>query len=110
MNDFSQAIHLDESDARAYYNRACTCHRQRDYVGAIRDFTQSLQRNPNQPEAYVNRGIARYEMGYQQSAFEDLRKGAQCFCDRGQMVAYQQTLNLLKKLQRSLSNLDSEVA
>ncbi len=78
---------------------------------AIRDFTQSLQRNPDQAEAYVNRGIDRYQMGYQQAALEDLLKGAECFCHQGQMVAYQKTLNLIKKLQQqSPSNEESAMA
>ena len=101
---------MDANDARAYYNRGCICHRQGDYAGAIQDFTQSLQRNPNQAEAYINRGIDRYQMGYLQAAFADLRKGAECFCGQGQMVAYQQTLNLIKKLQQSPSDLESEMA
>lgn len=109
ISDYDHAIALHESDA-AYYNRACARHRQKDYAGAIRDFSQSLNLNPQQAEAYVNRGIARYQMGYHQAAIADLRQGAQCFCNHGEMVASQQTLNLLKKLQQSLVNLDNEVA
>jgi tetratricopeptide (TPR) repeat protein len=109
--DFSLAIRLNGSDARAYYNRGCICHRQGDYVGAIRDFTLSIQRSPNRAEAYVNRGIARYQLGYQQAAFEDLQKGAECFCAQKEMVAYQQTLNLIKKIQQqSPSTVESETA
>lgn len=48
-------------------------------------------------------------MNYQQAAFEDLRKKAQCFNKLGQIVPYQQALNLFKKMQKSSSNLESEV-
>jgi tetratricopeptide (TPR) repeat protein len=111
MQDFSQAIRLNANDARAYYNRGCVCHRQSDYAGSIRDFTLSLQRNPNQAEAYVHRGIARYQLRYQQAALEDLQKAAAYFSNQGQMVAYQQTLNLIEKIQQqSQSNVESEIA
>lgn len=118
--DFSLAIRLGADNARAYYNRGCICHRQGHYKDAIRDFTLALQHHPNQTDseavanlrgsAYVNRGLARYQLGYQQAAFEDLQRGAECFCKQGEMVAYQQTLKLLKKLrQHSNSSWESEI-
>lgn len=98
--DFSLAIDLDASNARAYYNRACAYHRRGHYIGAIRDFTQSLQHDPYQAEAYVNRGLIRHRVGYYQAALEDLRLGAECFCQQGQITAYQQTLTLIERLQQ----------
>jgi tetratricopeptide (TPR) repeat protein len=118
--DFSLAIRLGTDDSRAYYNRGCICHRLGKYTDAIRDFTLALQQNPHQTDsdvvaslrgsAYVNRGLARYQLGYQQAAFEDLQKGAQCFCKQGEMLAYHQTLKLLEKLrQHSKSVWESEI-
>lgn len=118
--DFSLAIRLGADNARAYYNRGCICNRQGNYTGAIRDFTLALQHHPHQTDsevvaslrgsAYVNRGLARYQLGYQQAAFEDLQRGAECFCKQGEMVAYHQTLKLLQKLrQQSKSVWESEI-
>lgn len=100
--DFSLAIQLNAND-RAYYNRGCACQKHGDNFGAIRDFTQALRLNPANPEAYVNRGIAHHQLGYQQAAIADLKNAANGFVERGQMLPYQKTLNLIKKLQQWLS-------
>ncbi len=101
--DFKRAIRFDfDEGAWAYYNLGCICHRQGDYRTAIKYFTESVERNPDSVQAYVNRGLARYQLGYHQAALEDLHFAAKC-CDRqGKPAAYQQVLVLIEKLQKSL--------
>ena len=101
--DFKRAIRFDfDEGAWAYYNLGCICHQQGDYRTAIKYFTESVQRKPDSVQAYVNRGLARYQLGYHQAALEDLHFAAEC-CDRqGKLAAYQQVLALIEKLQKNL--------
>ncbi|MBR8827460.1 MAG: tetratricopeptide repeat protein [Gomphosphaeria aponina SAG 52.96 = DSM 107014] len=107
--DFNRAINLDTSNSRAYYNRACVCHQLANYVEAIDYFTEALLRNPNHPEALINRGLAFYHQGNMQAALTDLRQGAQCFCEQNRLTAYQQTLKLIEDIQHSLSLAESVI-
>ena len=104
--DFSLAISLDASNHRAFYNRACACHRNNDYSGAIRDFTLALQLDSNHAEAYLNRGLIRYEVGLQQAAISDLKTASKRFDEQGNTPAYQQTLALIERLQQVLQSSD----
>jgi len=62
----------------------------------------SLQLNPNNAEAYLNRSIAHYELGYQQLALMDLQQAARRFARQGNQAAYQQALNFIHALQQEL--------
>lgn len=100
--DFSQAINLDDRNYRSFYNRACACHRNQDYNGAIRDFTFALQLDPNHAEAYVSRAIIHNEVGLQQAALSDLKAASKCFNQQGNIAEYQHTLALIERLQKLL--------
>jgi tetratricopeptide (TPR) repeat protein len=104
--DFSAAIYLDTNNHRAFYNRACACHRNGDLLGAVRDFTLALQLDPNRAEAYVNRGLIRHELGLQQAALADLKTASQRFNAQGNQSAYQTTLALIERLQKLLQSTD----
>ena len=45
---------------------------QQDLNGAIKNFTATININPQFAPAYNDRGVARYKLGYKQSALEDL--------------------------------------
>lgn len=45
---------------------------QEDLHGAIKNFTATIKINPKFASAYNDRGVARYRLGYKQSAIEDL--------------------------------------
>jgi len=45
---------------------------QLDLHGAIKNFTATININPQFASAYNDRGVARYKLGYKQSAIEDL--------------------------------------
>jgi tetratricopeptide (TPR) repeat protein len=46
-----------------FYNRGLSKARQKDYAGAIEEFSQALQLRPYFPEAYLQRGLAYYDSG-----------------------------------------------
>ena len=106
--DFSLAIHLDDSNHRAFYNRACACHHRGDLLGAMRDFTLALQLDPNRAEAYVNRGLIRHQLGLQQAALTDFKVASQQFHEQGNVMGYRQTLALIGRLQELLKESDRD--
>jgi hypothetical protein len=55
--------------------------------------------NPKYAEAYLNRGIAKYELVNKQGAITDTRKAAELFRQKGQTDLYQKAMVLLKKFQ-----------
>jgi tetratricopeptide (TPR) repeat protein len=100
--DFSEAIHLNETNTRAYYNRACAYHRQGNLELAVNDFTHVLAQVPNHAEAYRSRGLIRYQLGEKQQAIADLRQATQHFSSQGAAIAAQQTLSWIQRLQLSV--------
>ena len=106
--DFSQAIALDKRNYRAFYNRACACHKNHDLPGAKRDFTTALAIDPEQPEVYLSRGLVSYELGYFQIAFSDLKIASQQFQKQGDEEALQRTNVLVQTLQQRMKLLALE--
>lgn len=99
--DFTQAIQFSSGDIRAYYNRGCAYHHQGNLMAALDDFTRVLEIAPSYAQAYLSRGLLQQQIGNTESAIADLQQAAQLFQTQGAMVAYQQTLDLLAKLQGS---------
>lgn len=60
VDNFSQAINQEPTNAKAYINRGNARYNLKDYEGALADYNQALQINPDEIKAYVNRGNARY--------------------------------------------------
>lgn len=52
---------------------------QSDYLAAIQDFSKSIDKDPNQAEAYHMRGIARLNLEKEKEAFEDFSKAIQVY-------------------------------
>jgi tetratricopeptide (TPR) repeat protein len=53
------------------YNRGLEKARQKDYPGAIEEFTDAIQENPYFADAYVQRGLAYYDSGAIHQAVSD---------------------------------------
>jgi tetratricopeptide (TPR) repeat protein len=60
--DFSTCIGLWSGFAWGYFNRGCALDQAGNKAGAIRDYTDALQRDPQFLLAYLNRGLARLEL------------------------------------------------
>jgi len=46
-----------------YWYDVCSKYDKNDFLGAVKDFTMFIEANPNQAEAYINRGIAKGRLG-----------------------------------------------
>lgn len=51
------------NSAKELFTRGVDKSRKGDHKGAIKDFDQALQINPNNADAYGNRCVARYKLG-----------------------------------------------
>jgi tetratricopeptide (TPR) repeat protein len=81
---------LTENDTNAYFNRALTRYELDDKQGAIADYSQVIQINPDHDTAYNNCGLVRYELGNKEGAVADLNRAilinpcnSIAFCNRG---------------------------
>ena len=50
---------------------------QKDYRGAISDYTEAINIEPQFAEAYFNRGLAKLAVGETASGLDDLRKAGE---------------------------------
>lgn len=99
--DFLQAIALDQNDSRSLYNLGCVCHYLGEHKTAIKHFTQSIQKAPNNPSAYISRGLAFHQLDYTQSAIEDLKTGANLLKAQGNLQGEQEIRNLIWQLRQA---------
>ncbi|QLE56106.1 tetratricopeptide repeat protein [Nostoc sp. TCL26-01] len=60
IDNFTQAIQQQPTNAKALVNRGNARYNLKDYEGALADYTAALQINPDEIKAFVNRGNARY--------------------------------------------------
>jgi tetratricopeptide (TPR) repeat protein len=59
------------SDAEAYSARAITKYRRKDYLGAIADFTEAIEMDPNNAAVFLARGDAYYMLKKYREALPD---------------------------------------
>jgi len=61
-------------------------------------YNQALRIHPNYANAYNNRGSARYDLGDNKGALEDLQKAADLFQQQKNTESYQKAMDLINKL------------
>jgi len=109
VNDFNQAIKLDDSMDAAYFGRGLAYGRLRVFDKSIADLTVFIERNPNSSVAYTKRGVRRIWAEQYKLAEEDLKiaikldpKNAEAYDDLGVMDArngkYKEALEHFKKV------------
>ncbi|WP_238846082.1 serine/threonine-protein kinase [Nostoc edaphicum] len=64
-------IRIEQKSAVAYYKEGLEKYNNKDFRGAIEDYTQAIKINPNYVDAYINRGLAHDDLGDKQAAIED---------------------------------------
>lgn len=74
IQDFGQAIRLNNNYAAAYYNRGNALKDTRAFGRAIADYDRALRLSPRLAFAYVNRGIAKTMLRRFRAALDDFNK------------------------------------
>lgn len=109
IDDFSQAIKLDDSHDGAYFGRGLAYGRLQMFEKGIADLSVFIARNPESSLAYTKRGVRRIWAGQFKLAEQDLTKAialdpknAEAYDDLGVMDArqgnYQQALQRFNKV------------
>lgn len=71
---------------------------EQNYWGAIHSYSQVISLNPENANAYGNRGLLRLNLGDQQGAITDFQHAAQIFWHTGKNANFEITLSYLRKL------------
>lgn len=71
FNPASRESHKAGKSHQDYYVRAVAKALEKDYQGAVEDYTQAIKLNPHFIEAYIKRGAIRYKMGDAREALKD---------------------------------------
>jgi tetratricopeptide (TPR) repeat protein len=79
-------IELSRRSIQTYMQAGHLCQNNQDFAGAIAQYTQVIQRDPNYAEAYSERGKVRYFLGDRAGAMEDCSRAL--VLDANQVEAY----------------------
>jgi len=71
---FSENLRLHPHDAECYVDRANSYFVSRSWDFAVKDYSMALDLQPQNPDAWLNIGIARLSMGNREDACFDFRK------------------------------------
>jgi tetratricopeptide (TPR) repeat protein len=63
--------------AEQYFNKGLEKGKQKDYLGAIADYTKAIEINPKYMEAYYNRGMTNIAIGQKDRGCMDLSKAGE---------------------------------
>jgi tetratricopeptide (TPR) repeat protein/S1-C subfamily serine protease len=100
LADYSKAIELNPNDSDAYNNRGLLYQDQKKYQLALADFTKAIELNPDDAIAYINRGLSYAILGQTKKAKIYLEQAAILFRQQNNMAAYEQVMQVLRKLGR----------
>ncbi|MEH1931679.1 tetratricopeptide repeat protein [Nostoc sp.] len=105
LADFTKAIAINPQDAEAYVHRGNIYSDQKKWELALADYNKAIAINPQFVEAYLSRGMVYLNKGEPQKTVPDLQQAAQIFQAEGNTDAYERVINMLKKLQKILKEL-----
>ena len=71
---FSLSISCQSQTAEEFFEKGNVKDYLQDYNGAISDYNKAIEINPNNAEAYYNRGFAKINLGQKDSGCLDLSK------------------------------------
>jgi tetratricopeptide (TPR) repeat protein len=93
---YDEALNPNRSEAqqqgrshRDFYVRAAAKALEKDYQGAVEDYTQAIEHNPRFMEAYIKRGEMRYKLGDARGALKDCSEALRLNPDLAQAYYYQ---------------------
>lgn len=102
----TQSIHINPTDASAYYNRGLIYQRSGDRQSALRDFSEAIRLHPGYAQAFQARGLLHGDLGDKRKAVQDLRDAANYFFEAGDVTNYE----LARNLSRQIHELSSETS
>ena len=76
LNNFRESSSTAKMNSYEYFNSAKDKAKAGDHYGAIADYTKSIELDPDDPGAYVNRGIAKENLKDLSGACLDWKKAA----------------------------------
>jgi tetratricopeptide (TPR) repeat protein len=102
VEDFSDAIHVAPNCTPAYFQRGQARTQMGNKMGAVEDFSDVIRLNDQDASAFYYRGMARTKLGDRIGAIRDLKESARLFSAQENSSGYQQALNSINQLQKSL--------
>ncbi|AFZ24927.1 hypothetical protein Cylst_2730 [Cylindrospermum stagnale PCC 7417] len=101
IEKFNEVIRLTPGMISAYSMRAFSQQYRQNYVGAIEDYTQALQKiRFLEARYFYSRGVLFAHMNENEKALADFQKAADFFKEQGQQTEYKKIELLLTKLQQ----------
>lgn len=71
LEDYKEAIKINDGSALAFYNLGITKDRIGDFEGAVQDFSSAINLDPSNADFYHNRGFAeRKKVGFGIDAYK----------------------------------------
>jgi len=92
--DLSESIALT-----SIYTHICQSLDAQNFVGAIEGYTQVLQSQPNNAQAYLNRGLIYWYLDNRQNAIADLKQASRLFREQGDQTYFPATQELIRQIQ-----------
>lgn len=77
LNDYSQAIQLNENNPNVYMYRGFLYYQSNEYDQALSDFNTVIEIDPENPFAYYNRGMVHLKQAEDAKACEDFHKSCE---------------------------------
>lgn len=98
IEDLSRAIELNSELAEAYGNRALAYESLADDESALVDYSRAIDLS-HDPQAYFNRAMLRYTLGYFDDAYDDFKAVTERVADPDSYLAFmaQQQVQFLEK-------------
>ena len=103
IDDFTRVIHL-QPNAEVYNYRGTAYFWLKQYPKALDDYNEAIALNPNFAIAYYNRAYVYLELKQKTEAITDFRQGAALSQQQGDMLSYQQALELIQVLETGKEN------
>jgi uncharacterized protein YjbI with pentapeptide repeats len=85
-------------DAEEFYRWAMQDGQNQNYAAAIENFSQALQRKPEFAEAYLGRGVARFQIGDRNGAVTDSKIAEDLFTRQGKKEGAQISKQFVQEL------------
>lgn len=84
--------------AEEFYRWALQDERRKNYPGAIDNFTQALNRQPDFAQAYLGRGIIHLQTGDNETGLADVQQADRLFTAQGNQEGMKLTQEMIKQL------------